>query len=156
MYRLPSSDRSALVGGCTETTSGVKIAGQTVRPAWHWAAADINVGPRSRPRKLARCAIGQAQPERKRCIRFYNVSRKMYGVGEPNISMSLCCFLRGVPLEGGPVHGQSAGCHLKSDSSAPRLDPRTRLHSRVIVVSSVIAARAQKQWMSAVGVSAPE
>ena len=50
---LPRSDRSALVGGCTETTSGVKIAGQTVKPAWHWAAADINVGPRSRPRKLA-------------------------------------------------------------------------------------------------------
>ena len=52
---LPRSDRSALVGGCTETTSGVKIAGQTVKPAWHWAAADINVGPTQiqKPRKLA-------------------------------------------------------------------------------------------------------
>ena len=35
---LPSSDRSALVSGCTETTAGVENEGQAVKPAWHWAA----------------------------------------------------------------------------------------------------------------------
>ena len=37
--RLPRSDRSALVGGCIETTAGVENEGQAVKPAWHCAAA---------------------------------------------------------------------------------------------------------------------
>ena len=37
--RLPRSDRSALVGGCIETTAGVENEGQAVQPAWHCAAA---------------------------------------------------------------------------------------------------------------------
>ena len=37
--RLPRSDRSALVGGCIETTTGVENEGQAVKPAWHCAAA---------------------------------------------------------------------------------------------------------------------
>ena len=33
--RLPSSDRSALVSGWIEATSGVENTGQAVKPAWH-------------------------------------------------------------------------------------------------------------------------
>ena len=39
LRRMSSSDRSALVSGCIETTAGVENEGQAVEPAWQWAAA---------------------------------------------------------------------------------------------------------------------
>ena len=39
LRRMSSSDRSALVSGCIETTAGVENEGQAVKPAWHCAAA---------------------------------------------------------------------------------------------------------------------
>ena len=63
LRRMSSSDRSALVSGCIETTAGVEKAGQAVKPAWHCRVSTRRTVRRSKrnhpsdPRHEAECTL---------------------------------------------------------------------------------------------------